>query len=229
MRIWPGLASSGRCRSGANRSTWLTMPRRRARLQALGIVYPCFASRKEIAAAVESSGKARPATRTAPPLSRSLPRHATGDRVCAHRRGRALRAAAEYGEGTRAGRAQARRAAALPHFDAAFSSRSIDAAPERWGDIVLCAKGAAGDISYRGRGGRCSARRHPCHAWNGPFRRDRHSPAAANPRSTCPNRFIAIIALSSIRRAASSPNPTGTWRSGACAPEERRRRRSRRW
>lgn len=111
------------------------------RLQTMGIVYPCFASRKEIATAIESSGKV--ASRDPdgvtlyPGLHRDMPREIASARVAAGEphtmrlnMKKALALAASKLEGPLCFRS----------IDAAFREAEHRAAPERWGDIVLARK-----------------------------------------------------------------------------------------
>ena len=111
------------------------------RLQALGIIYPCFDSRKEIAAAVDVSGgtaaRDPDGVYLYPGLCRNMPREIVALRIAA-------------GE-TYALRLNMKKAIALAQakggvplrfssFGIDFRTEMLDAAPERWGDIVLARK-----------------------------------------------------------------------------------------
>lgn len=110
-------------------------------LQALDIVYPCFASRKEIAAAIEAGGGTMPrdpdGVTLYPGLCRGIAPEIAASRVavgepCALRlnmESAIALARREFGGPLRS------RA-----FTADFSETGHEAAPRRWGDIVLARK-----------------------------------------------------------------------------------------
>lgn len=112
-----------------------------ARLQALGLVYPCFASRKEIAAAVEAAGAmaARDPDGAAlyPGLCRDMAAETAATRIAAGEP-HALRLNMSKAI------ALARRKLGGPlgfrAFETDFSVGTREALPERWGDVVLWRK-----------------------------------------------------------------------------------------
>ena len=111
------------------------------RLQALGIVYPCFDSRKEIAAAVEDSGRSAPRDPDGvylyPGLCRAIPREIAALRVAA---GEAYALRLNMDKAIALAQAKLGRPLSFGSFATDFSTEMLGAAPERWGDIVLARK-----------------------------------------------------------------------------------------
>lgn len=111
------------------------------RLEALGVTYPCFASRKEIAAAIEAGGGRAPRDPDGVPLYPGLYRDiapaiaasriAAGEpyalRLC-------IRKAIALAQGKLGSALRVR------GFDADAGDADREAEPERWGDIVLARK-----------------------------------------------------------------------------------------
>lgn len=109
------------------------------RLDALGVVYPCFATRSEIAAVVQNSGK--PPRRDPdgayvyPGIYRDMPREQAARRIAAGEP-YALRLDMAMAIGL----ARAGGAIAFRRFDQDGICDTAETAPERWGDIVLSRK-----------------------------------------------------------------------------------------
>jgi glutamyl-Q tRNA(Asp) synthetase len=112
------------------------------RLQALGVVYPCFASRKDIAAAVEAEGGAWPrdpdGVTLYPGLYRDLAPDIAASRIAAGEP-YALRLNMEKAIGL--ARAELGGPLRFRDFSNGLPQTDREAAPERWGDIVLSRKG----------------------------------------------------------------------------------------
>jgi len=109
-----------------------------ARLEAMGVLYPCFATRAEIAAAADTADRDPDGAPLYPGLFRHWPaadiaaRKASGERFALRLdMGRALAAArGKLGEA----------ALSFRELDEAGVARTIAAAPERWGDAILVRK-----------------------------------------------------------------------------------------
>ncbi len=110
-------------------------------LQALGIVYPCFDLRKEIAAAVESTGEAAPRDPDGayiyPGLCRDMPRATAALRVAA---GEAYALRLDMKKAMALAQAKLGGSLYFRSFGTDFSAETLGATPERWGDVVLSRK-----------------------------------------------------------------------------------------
>jgi glutamyl-Q tRNA(Asp) synthetase len=110
-------------------------------LQALGIVYPCFDSRKEIAAAVASTGEAAPRDPDGayiyPGLCRDIPRATAAARVAA---GEAYALRLDMKKAMALALAKLGGLLCFGSFETDFSAETLGATPERWGDVVLSRK-----------------------------------------------------------------------------------------
>jgi glutamyl-Q tRNA(Asp) synthetase len=111
------------------------------KLRALGLLYPCFASRKQI---IEAAGRAEPPLGHDPdgaPLYPGLWRGAgeaeAGARVAA---GEAYALRLDMGKALRLGVARNGGPMFFASFDADDRRERIAARPERWGDVVLSGK-----------------------------------------------------------------------------------------
>ena len=111
------------------------------RLQVLGIVYPCFDSRKEIAAAVEDGGRSAPRDPDGvylyPGLCRGIPQETAALRVAA---GEAYALRLNMENAIALAQAKLGKPLSFRSFATDFSTGMLGAAPERWGDIVLARK-----------------------------------------------------------------------------------------
>jgi glutamyl-Q tRNA(Asp) synthetase len=115
-----------------------------ARLDALGLIYPCFATRREIAEAVAARGKLAgydpdgaplyPGLYRNSPRELSMERMATGEPY-------ALRLDMEMAAAL--GREMAGGTIAVREFSPSGAEHRREARPERWGDIVLARKDVA--------------------------------------------------------------------------------------
>lgn len=110
-------------------------------LQALDVVYPCFASRKEIAAAIEARGGALPrdpdGVTLYPGLCRDIPREIAALRVAA---GEAYALRLNMEKAIALAQAKLGGPLCFRSFGTGFSTKILKAAPERWGDILLARK-----------------------------------------------------------------------------------------
>jgi glutamyl-Q tRNA(Asp) synthetase len=110
------------------------------RLQGLDVIYPCFASRKEIAAAAEAQAKEGTPRRDPdgaylyPGLYRGIEPEVAACRI-ALGDAYALRLDSARAMGVAAGKLEG--SLRFRSFDADFRETVQDAAPERWGDVVL--------------------------------------------------------------------------------------------
>ena len=111
------------------------------RLEALDVTYPCFASRKEIAAAIEASGGRAPRDPDGVPLYPGLYRDIApaiaASRIAAgepYTLRLKMRKAIALAQGKLGGALRVR------GFDADDGEANRQAAPERWSDIVLARK-----------------------------------------------------------------------------------------
>lgn len=112
-----------------------------ARLDGLGLIYPCFATRREIAEAVAARGKLAgydpDGAPLYPGLYRNSPRELSQERIAAGEP-YALRLDMEMAAAL--GREMARGEIVIREFGAAGDIRLREARPEQWGDIILARK-----------------------------------------------------------------------------------------
>jgi glutamyl-Q tRNA(Asp) synthetase len=115
-----------------------------AHLDALGLIYPCFATRREIAEAVAAKGKLAgydpDGAPLYPGLYRNSPRELSRERIAAGEP-YALRLDMEMAAAL--GREMTGGAIPIREFDATGGVSVREARPERWGDIVLARKDVA--------------------------------------------------------------------------------------
>ena len=110
------------------------------RLQELGAVYPCFDSRKEIAAAVEASGETArdpDGVYIYPGLCRDMPAEVASSRIAA---GEPYALRLNMQKAIALAEAKLAGPLCFRSFGADFCVDTRNAAPERWGDIVLSRK-----------------------------------------------------------------------------------------
>ncbi len=108
-----------------------------ARLRSLGVIYPCFATRADIAAAAVP-GAVDP---DGAPLYPGLWRDAGPDRVAAAlRRGAAAAWRLDMGRALDIAATKTAAGLTFTAFDEAFGECVVRAQPERWGDVVLVRK-----------------------------------------------------------------------------------------
>jgi glutamyl-Q tRNA(Asp) synthetase len=111
------------------------------RLKALGVTYPCFASRKEIAAAIEAGGGRTPRDPDGVPLYPGLHRNIAPQTAASR-----IAAGEPYAVRLNIEKAIALAEAKLGGpmyvrgFDADAGDENREAAPQRWGDVVLARK-----------------------------------------------------------------------------------------
>ncbi len=107
------------------------------RLEAMGFLYPCFATRAEIAAAARTA-------ETDPdgaPIYPGIWRHASARRIAARKsRGEPLALRLDMARALDAARSRSPEPLFFTALDADLHARSVPADPARWGDVVLVRK-----------------------------------------------------------------------------------------
>jgi len=110
-------------------------------LQALDLIYPCFDSRKEIAAAVDITGGTAPRDPDGvylyPGLCRDMPQEMAAQRIAA---GETYALRLNMQKAVALAQAKAGGPLRFRCFGTDFQTEALGAAPERWGDIVLARK-----------------------------------------------------------------------------------------
>jgi glutamyl-Q tRNA(Asp) synthetase len=111
------------------------------RLQALDLVYPCFDSRAQIAAAIAADGNTAPrdpdGVPVYPGLCRPIAPEIAASRIAA---GEAYALRLNMAKAAAVAHAKVGGPLSFASFGSDFSTETLDAAPERWGDIVLSRK-----------------------------------------------------------------------------------------
>ena len=145
-----------------------------AKLSAMGLLYPCFCTRREIEAEVAASA-------AAPHLALHGPDGPVYPGTCRARGPDEARGAVEPERG---GKLAARRGKGVCDDGAVIlerpGRRTHRGGAARFRRRGACPQGCAGQLSSRCRRGRPSAGRHACHARRRSVSRDRHSAAAAS-------------------------------------------------
>jgi glutamyl-Q tRNA(Asp) synthetase len=107
------------------------------KLQDMGLLYPCFASRREIAAAADPVLRDPDGTLLYPGLHKNLSQEETGNRTAA---GEAFALRLDMSRALALASSKSCDRLTFTELDDAWQPAQVAASPERWGDVVIARK-----------------------------------------------------------------------------------------
>jgi glutamyl-Q tRNA(Asp) synthetase len=107
------------------------------KLRDMGLLYPCFASRREIAAAADPASRDPDGTLLYPGLHKNLSQEEIADRTAA---GEHFALRLDMSAALALASSKSRDRLTFTELDDAWQPAQIDVSPERWGDVVIVRK-----------------------------------------------------------------------------------------